>query len=72
VTLTVYNPLGQEVATLFRDDQLSEGAQQALFDGSSLGSGVYYYQLRAVAAFEEDDEPKPETLVATGKMLLVK
>jgi hypothetical protein len=72
VTLVVYNQLGQEVAALYRDNLLSEGVQEALFDGSSIGSGIYYYKLTAVSTGEEEDGMKPETLVGFGKMLLLK
>lgn len=46
VELTVYNTLGQEVATLV-DDQMNSGTHEVSFDGSSLASGVYIYRLQA-------------------------
>jgi len=44
VTLKVYDLLGKEVTTLVNDYQQA-GTFDVVFDGSSLASGVYYYQL---------------------------
>jgi hypothetical protein len=46
VTLKVYNVLGQEVATLV-NERREAGRYEAVFDGSKLTSGVYYYRLQA-------------------------
>lgn len=46
VTLTVFNTLGQSVATLVNGSE-STGTHEVRFDGSGLASGVYFYQLRA-------------------------
>jgi hypothetical protein len=46
VTLTVYNILGQKVATLF-DGRMNAGAQVVRFDATMLSSGVYIYRLEA-------------------------
>jgi uncharacterized protein (TIGR03790 family) len=59
VTLKVYNSLGQQVATLV-DRVESPGVHVATFDGSSLASGLYIYQL------------KTSDFGSTHKMLLVK
>ncbi len=46
VSLKVYNLLGQEIATLFSGVQQA-GNHAAVFDGSRLASGVYFYKLQA-------------------------
>ena len=46
VELTVYNQLGQRIATLV-SGKMSSGNHTYLFDGRNLASGVYYYQLVA-------------------------
>jgi hypothetical protein len=46
VTLSVFDLLGREVATLV-DDMEEPGEKRATFDGSALASGVYFYRLRA-------------------------
>jgi len=51
VTLTVYNVLGQEVASLVNEERES-GTHRVQFDGTGLASGVYLYRLRAGGYFE--------------------
>ncbi|MBI3193750.1 MAG: T9SS type A sorting domain-containing protein, partial [Ignavibacteriae bacterium] len=47
VTLKIFNVLGQEIATLFDAQEMSEGMQAIEFDATSFASGVYFYQLEA-------------------------
>ncbi len=46
VTLTVFNTLGQRVATLVQGEQ-EAGNHEVHFNGAGLASGVYFYELRA-------------------------
>ncbi|HET9131665.1 MAG TPA: T9SS type A sorting domain-containing protein, partial [Terriglobia bacterium] len=46
VSLTVYDLLGREVATLVRG-RMNAGVHRVTFDGSRLSSGVYFYRIRA-------------------------
>jgi hypothetical protein len=44
--LAVYNPLGQKVAELFKDHVEAGKIYSTAFDGGTMSSGMYYYQLR--------------------------
>ncbi len=46
VTLTIYNVIGQQVATLVSEVQTA-GSYQVTFDAESLSSGTYLYRLRS-------------------------
>jgi hypothetical protein len=59
VTLKVFDITGKKVATLV-NEQLKPGSYEVTFDGSNLGSGVYYYKLTSGSFIE------------TKKMLLVR
>jgi len=59
VKLTVYDVLGNEIATLVNDLRQA-GANTVQFDGSNLSSGVYFYTLETA------------TEVITNKMMLMK
>lgn len=59
VKLSVYSVSGQKVATLV-DSFMSAGNHAAVFDGSALASGVYFYRLET------------KGFAKTGKMVLVK
>ena len=59
VSLVVYNVLGQKVTTLVDEEKLA-GNYELQFDGSSLSSGIYFYQLKAGG------------FVETKKMVLLK
>ncbi|MCK4297356.1 MAG: T9SS type A sorting domain-containing protein, partial [Candidatus Marinimicrobia bacterium] len=45
-TLTVYNTVGQLVATLV-DETMGTGTYHATFDARELPSGVYFYQIKS-------------------------
>lgn len=60
VHLTVFNMLGQEVATLVNGEAMQAGVHSATFNAENLPSGVYYYRINA-GDFSE-----------TKKMLLVR
>lgn len=59
VSLTVYNVLGQQVATLVNQN-MNAGRYSATFNASAMSSGVYFYRLEAGSH------------VAVKKMLLIK
>jgi hypothetical protein len=59
VALTVYNALGQKIATLVNKKQAA-GNYTVRFDARDLPSGIYFYTLRA------------GDFVATKKMILMK
>jgi hypothetical protein len=59
VTLTVYNIVGQQVATLV-SGTLAAGSYNVPFDASELASGVYFYKLST------------PTQTQTRKMVLLK
>ncbi|PJA53042.1 MAG: hypothetical protein CO167_08180, partial [Candidatus Marinimicrobia bacterium CG_4_9_14_3_um_filter_48_9] len=59
VHLTVYNVLGQQVATLVNADQ-SAGLHRINFNATTLSTGIYFYRLEA------------GEFAATQKMVLMK
>lgn len=46
VSVRIFNTLGQQVANLI-DDVQSSGYHEAVFDGTQLSSGIYFYKLQA-------------------------
>ncbi|MGA9364126.1 MAG: T9SS type A sorting domain-containing protein [Bacteroidota bacterium] len=52
VTMTVYNVLGQEVATLFEGNAEAGRINTARFNASNLPSGLYFYTLRSAGQTE--------------------
>jgi hypothetical protein len=46
VTLKVFDILGREITTLVNEDKTA-GNYKVNFNGSRLGSGIYFYQLRS-------------------------
>ncbi|MBO6575931.1 MAG: T9SS type A sorting domain-containing protein [Rhodothermales bacterium] len=51
VQLSVYNVLGQQVATLVNGEIMSAGQHEVQFDASQLSSGMYLFRLDAGAEF---------------------
>jgi len=60
VKLTVYNALGQKVATVLNNQRYTSGMHSVNFDASRLASGVYIYRLEA------------NNFIADRKMVLIK
>lgn len=76
VTLKVFDVLGREVATLV-DEALQPGTYETRFDGSNLGSGVYFCRLSALPEARRDHVPtnwdgQAGGVVQTIKLLLQK
>jgi hypothetical protein len=59
VSLKVYNAIGQEIASLL-DQELDAGTHSAVWDASSIPSGMYFYRFQS-ASFSQ-----------TGKLMLMK
>ncbi|MCH7722345.1 MAG: T9SS type A sorting domain-containing protein [Bacteroidetes bacterium] len=66
VRLTVYDILGQEVATLV-NKEFTPGKYEVKLDASDFSSGIYFYQLRA-----ESLTNTGSNFVQTKKMILLK
>ena len=62
VTVTLYDILGQQVQSKYLGQQV-KGTHQWRIDGSTLGSGVYFYRVRAKGA---------QAYSATRRMLLLR
>ncbi|MEK7263458.1 MAG: T9SS type A sorting domain-containing protein [Bacteroidota bacterium] len=45
VSLTVFNILGQKVATIIDNEEMEQGYHSVNFDASRLSSGVYFYRI---------------------------
>ncbi len=69
VTLTVYNLLGQQVATLVNEEKQA-GYHEARFDASNLASGLYIYRLMARSLNSPDGTHG--TFAQSRKLLLVR
>jgi hypothetical protein len=68
VTLTVYNILGQRVATLLDRQTMDEGEQAVNFNAANLPSGVYFYRIVA----QPVSGAQANAFQATRRMLLLK
>jgi hypothetical protein len=51
VTIKIYDILGNEVATLVNEEKI-QGSYEVKFDGISLTSGIYFYQLKTDSFFK--------------------
>lgn len=60
IKLTIYNVLGQEVATLINGKAMTSGIHTVAFDASALSSGMYIYRLEA------------GSFTSTKRMMLIK
>ncbi|MFU8811926.1 MAG: carbohydrate binding domain-containing protein [Balneolaceae bacterium] len=60
VRLTIYNTIGQRIATLVNNQQFGAGLHEISFDASRLASGMYIYRLEA------------GNQIRTRKMMLIK
>jgi hypothetical protein len=67
VTLKVYNLLGEEVTTLFEGFK-QKGNYNAIFDGSELASGVYFYRMTA----RQTEGGQAGNFAETKKIILLK
>jgi hypothetical protein len=47
VTIRIYNLLGEEIAALLKNKFYTAGNHSAMFDGTNLPSGVYFYRIEA-------------------------
>ena len=72
VTLTVYDILGQEIATIINHAVMEEGVQDVEFDGSNLPSGVYFYRLTASGVATSESRSAGPVFTDIKKMMLVK
>jgi hypothetical protein len=68
VTLTIYSAIGQEVATLLRNELLEEGRHEVEFDARFFPTGVYFYRLTV----GKDLNGTGDGDSRTGRMMLVK
>ncbi len=74
VSLTVFNALGQAVATLVHDVQ-DAGYHQVKFDATHLSSGVYFYRMEVRAlesAIGRDSKSGAGSDVQTRKLLVIR
>jgi hypothetical protein len=66
VKLTVYNTLGEKIATLI-DGVKNQGTYETNFDGSRLASGIYVYRLEAQSVNGQSGN-----YISSKKMILIK
>jgi hypothetical protein len=76
VILSVYDPLGREVATLV-NEQKTAGEFEAVFNAHGLASGMYFYRISVVPLAQRGPAGNPSTgrgssFRATKRLLVVK
>ena len=74
VLLSVFNTLGQQVATLV-EAEVDAGYHEAIFDASHLSTGVYLYQLRvrgSDSALPRDSRGGAGAFVETRKLIVLR
>ncbi len=73
VKLTVYNQLGQQIATI-ADGEYSAGIHRLNFNGADLASGVYYYRIaiNSRSGFISSGGSNTGSYTETKKMILMK
>jgi hypothetical protein len=72
--LTVFNTLGQKVATLVQGEQ-EAGYHEAVFDASGLASGMYVYRLQVRplnSAMGRDSKSGAGDFVQARRLLLLR
>lgn len=67
VSVTIYDMLGREVATLVEGEEFEGGMQTVEFTADNLASGVYFYRVTG-----ENVETGAQLAPAIGKMMLLK
>ncbi|HMD14673.1 MAG TPA: T9SS type A sorting domain-containing protein, partial [Bacteroidota bacterium] len=48
VSISIYNTLGERVATLLNNAAFDQGEQTVEFNASAISSGVYFYRMTAL------------------------
>jgi hypothetical protein len=71
VTVKIYNMIGQEVATVFDREEMTEGVQEVDFSAAHLASGVYFYHVVAEGT-NADGLANGQTFTKVMKMALIK
>ncbi|MBS4028933.1 MAG: T9SS type A sorting domain-containing protein, partial [Ignavibacteriales bacterium] len=66
VSLTIYDMLGREVASILINEELEEGSHDIEFDAANIASGVYFYRITATSL------EKRNTFTQVKKMVLTK
>ncbi|MBI3194511.1 MAG: T9SS type A sorting domain-containing protein, partial [Ignavibacteriae bacterium] len=69
VSLTLYNLLGQEVATLLNNVDMEDGVQAIEIDATNFSSGVYFYKLETSGL---DEDGLKHSFQNVKKMTLIK